>query len=311
MADPRRILITGAGGFVGRHLVACLARSCPDAELHTAAFDVRDPSATMLAMRTASPDACIHLAGVTAVGTARADPGHAWQVNLHGTLNLAAAVLAEAPGCRFLHVSSAEAYGTSFRTGLKLDETAPLAPSNTYAATKAAADLAIGAMVADGLRAIRLRPFNHTGPGQSETFVVPAFARQIALIAAGRQAPVIQVGALDPTRDFLDVRDVCAAYALCLTATDERLPPGSILNLASGTPRRIGDVLAEMCRAAGVEARIETEAHRLRPSDTPVAFGDAAQARMRLGWAPAISWPLTLADVLDDWRRRIAAGARG
>ena len=304
---PLRILITGASGFVGRHFQHALITACSDAQMFTEAFDVLDAAATHRAVRSALPDACLHLAGVTAIGEARSDPGHAWQVNLHGTLNLARAILAEAPGCRFLHVSTAEAYGASFRTGLALGETAPLAPTNTYAATKAAADLAVGAMVGDGLRAIRLRPFNHTGPGQADAFVVPAFARQLARIAASLQPPVLRVGALGPTRDFLDVRDVCAAYVACLLVPDARLPPGTILNLASGTPRRIGDVLAEMCRTAGIDARIETDADRLRPSDTPIAYGDAARAREILNWAPAIPWQLTLSDVLDDWRARVAA----
>ena len=304
----RRILVTGASGFVGRHLLAALARSCEGAVLVAQPFDVCDEAATRKAVRDAAPDACVHLAGVTAIAQARENPGRAWQVNLHGTLNLARAVLAEAPDCRFLLVSSAEAYGASFRTGRKMDETVPLAPMNTYSATKAAADLAIGAMVSEGLRAIRLRPFNHTGPGQTDAFVVPAFARQLARIAAGLQPPVMRVGALDPARDFLDVRDVCDAYVACLRQPDTRLPPGIILNLASGTPRRIGDVLAEMCRIAGVDVEIETDSGRLRPSDIPVACGDSGLAREVLGWSPAIPWDRTLRDVLDDWRARIAAG---
>ena len=303
---PRRILVTGASGFVGRHLLAALARSYEGAILATEPFDVCDEEAARTAVRDAAPDSCVHLAGITAVGQAREKPDRAWQVNLHGTLNLARAVLAHAPDCRFLLISSAEAYGASFRTGGKLDETAPLAPMNTYAATKAAADLAIGAMVTEGLQAIRLRPFNHTGPGQTDAFVVPAFARQLARIAAGLQPPVMRVGALDPARDFLDVRDVCAAYAACLLQPNTRLPPGTILNLASGTPRRIGDVLAEMCWIAGIDAEIEPESGRLRPSDIPVACGDSGLARELLGWSPVIPWDQTLRDVLDDWRARIA-----
>jgi GDP-4-dehydro-6-deoxy-D-mannose reductase len=211
--------------------------------------------------------------------------------------------MAEAPECRLLMVSSAEVYGASARTGRPLDETALPAPANTYAATKAAADLAIGALAAEGLRAIRLRPFNHTGPGQSPTYVVPAFARQVALIEAGLQPPVMRVGALEPRRDFLDVRDVCAAYAACLRV--EALEPGLILNLASGTPRRVGDILGDLLALAGVEAAIETRDALLRPSEIPVASGDAGRAAALLGWRPAIGWDATLRDVLDDWRRRV------
>lgn len=307
MAAPQRILITGASGFVGPHLIDELLRHWPQAILSTERFDICDAEATRTAVRAAAPDACIHLAGITAVGEARAQPDLAWQVNLHGTINLARAVLAEAPECRFLFISSAEAYGGSFRQFGKVAETAALAPMNTYAATKAAADLAIGAMVADGLRAIRLRPFNHTGPGQTEAFVVPAFARQIARIEAGLQPPVIRTGALEPSRDFLDVRDVCAAYALCLAQPETQLPPGAILNLASGVPTRIGSVLADLCRIAGVEVKIETDSSRLRQSDIPLACGNANLAHDLLGWSPAILWQQTLRDVLDEWRARIAA----
>ena len=192
----------------------------------------------------------------------------------------------------------------AFRSGIAAGRAAAPAPTNTYGATKAAADLAVGALAAEGLRAVRLRPFNHTGPGQSEAFVVPAFARQVARVAAGLQPPVLQVGALDPFRDFLDVRDVCDAYVACLQRADA-LEPGVILNLASGVPRRIGDVLDDLLRLAGVQARPETGAALLRPADIPMACGDATLARHLLDWAPRIAWEDTLRDVLADWRTRV------
>jgi GDP-4-dehydro-6-deoxy-D-mannose reductase len=299
-----RILVTGAGGFVGGHLIRALHKAHPNAETITAAFDVTDAAATEAAITAARPDAVVHLAAIAAPMDARRNPDRAWTVNLHGTLTLARAVLAHAPAATLLFAGTADAYGASFQPGAPLDETAPLAPQNTYGATKAAADLALGAMVADGLRVIRARPFNHTGPGQSAAFVVPAFARQVARIAAGMQPPSMQVGALAPERDFLDVRDVCAAYAACLAAD---LAPGAILNLASGAPRRIGDVLQALLDLAGVQADIQTDAARLRPGDIPRAVGDAALARRVLGWAPAIAWEQTLLDVLEDWRHRIGS----
>ncbi len=301
-----RLLVTGSVGFVGRHLLPCLADAFAGAEVIEAGVDIRDAAAVTRGVRETLPEACVHLAAVSAVPAARADPDLAWQVNLHGTLALARALLADAPGCTLLHVSTAEAYGRSFLGGAPATEATAFAPANTYAATKAAADLALGAMVGDGLRLIRVRPFNHTGPGQSDAFVVAAFARQVARIEAGLQPPVMQVGALEPRRDFLDVRDVCRAYALCLARADA-LPPGIALNIASGVSRRVGDVLADLLALAGIEADIVTDADRLRPSEIPVATGDATAARKLLGWAPEIAWTTTLADALADWRTRVAA----
>ncbi len=303
---PRSILLTGAAGFVGRHLVATLRQTHPDAVLHDSHFDVTDPAACEQAVRAAQPDACVHLAAISAVPAARQDPDLAWRVNLHGTLNLARAVMAHAAACQFVFISSADCYGGSFRAGVPVSEVVALAPLNTYAATKAAADLAIGAMAAEGLRAVRLRAFNHTGAGQSDAFALPAFARQMARIAAGQQEPVIRVGALDPQRDFLDVRDVCAAYAACLDRAGE-LPPGVILNIASGAARRLGDVLDRLLALSGVAAKVETETARLRPTDIMTACGDASAARRLLGWEPRIPWDETLRDVLADWRVRVAS----
>lgn len=304
--------MTGGAGFVGGHLLPLLRTAFPDAAVTATSLeqragfrrlDVTDPGAVTAAVREIRPDACIHLAGIAAPPAARSDPDLAWRVNLHGTLAMARGVLAEAPSCRFLYVSSADVYGTASRPDRASDEGVPLSPANTYAATKAAADLAVGALAAEGLCAVRLRPFNHTGPGQSAAFVVAAFARQVARIEAGIQDPVLRVGALEPRRDFLDVRDVCAAYAACLRAED--LEPGLILNLASGIPQRVGDILRDLLALAGITAAIETQGALLRPVEIPVASGDAARARGTLGWSPAIGWQTTLADVLDDWRRRV------
>lgn len=325
---PCRLLVTGAGGFVGRHLMSVLRRSFPGATLtaalrprggaspdgtalgadETVAFDLQQPDAMGPMLRAARPDGLVHLAAQASVGASFADPMASWRANLLGTLALGEAVLREAPGCRFVLASSAEVYGLSFRAARPLDEKALMRPANPYAASKAACDLAIGEMALRGLDAVRLRAFNHTGPGQSEGFVVAAFARQIARVEQGLQAPELRVGALDRWRDFLDVRDVCAAYAAALRrpASDRTASePGLALNLASGVPRRIGDILNALLSRSTAQPLIEVEAARLRSTDVAHVAGDAARARDMLDWMPVTPWDTTLDDVLEYWRRRI------
>jgi GDP-4-dehydro-6-deoxy-D-mannose reductase len=307
-AAPDRILLTGASGFVGRHLTASVTAAFPDAALIMPGVDIRDAAAVAAVVQESLPDMCLHLAAVSTVAAAARDEDRAWQVNLHGTLHLAHAILRYAPRCVMLFVSSSDAYGSSFRAGTPVTEDVALAPMNVYGASKAAADLALGSMALQGLHVIRLRTFNHTGPGQSPDFAVPAFARQIARIAAGLQAPVLQVGNLDTWRDFLDVRDVCRGYIACIERS-RTLAPGTVLNLASGQARRIGDVLNDLRDMAGVEIEMRVDRSRLRESDLPMACGDATRAFQALGWAPAVPWHVTLRDVLDDWRSRVIAEA--
>ncbi len=319
MADPQRILVTGADGFVGRHLMLALRTAFPSAFLTACAFEpavehadtvlrleLLDPASIAHCLAEARADAVIHLAAAAAVSQSFADPGTTWRVNVDGTMTLARLIMQKAPETLLLFISSAETYGLTFQRGVPLDEDAPFAPGNPYAASKAAVDIALGEMALRGLRVLRMRAANHTGPGQTDTFVVPAFARQLALIEAGRQEPILRVGALDRWRDFLDVRDVCAAYVAALRHGME-LPPGTALNIASGTPRRVGDILDALISRVGLDIEVLTDAGRLRPTDVERAICDPRRARSLLGWTPAIGWDETLDAVLADWRARAGA----
>ncbi len=312
-----RILVTGASGFVGGHVLPALRRAFPAARLiagvHRRAVEGWDESLTLrfddpaglrAALAEARPDAVLHLAAQANVAASFKDPDATRAANTDAALNLAQAMLAEVPECRLVFASTGEVYGLSFRDGPATEDT-PFQPTNPYAEAKAAADAALGGMAGAGLRVLRMRPLNHVGPGQSPGYVMTDFARQVALFEAGRpEHPALRVGALDRWRDFLDVRDVCEGYSLALQRFDD-LENGIALNLASGTPRRVGDILEGLLDLAGVRPPIEEAASALRPTDVERTEGDASRARALLGWAPRIAWGATLRAVLDDWRVRI------
>lgn len=318
----RNILVTGASGFVGRHLLGALRTAFPAARLigarhgaalhgwdATAEIPLHDVAALRAALRAVQPDGLVHLAALASVAQSFTDPLPVWEVNLGGTLRLAEAVRAEAPDCRCVFASTAEIYGLSFQAGLPLDEAAAMRPANPYAASKAAADLAVGEAALRGLRAVRMRPFNHSGPGQAPLFVLPAFARQVARIEAGLQPPEMAVGALDRWRDMLDVRDVCRAYALALARFDT-LEKGAAFNIATGHPARIADLLEALLARATRPIVVRQAAALLRPTDVLRASGDARAARDALGWAPLHPIEDTLDAVLADWRARVGQDAR-
>jgi GDP-4-dehydro-6-deoxy-D-mannose reductase len=311
-AAAARVLVTGADGFVGRRLIAAMAERrpdwtiCPAGGPHTpGGVDVVDAEATAGLVERVRPDIVVHLAAVAAVTDSVRDPRRTWRVNLDGVLNLVLALQAKAPQAHLLFVSSAEVYGESLKVAAPVDEGALLQPVNPYAASKAAADLLVRQAAITGLSASVARPFNHTGPGQSEAFVAPSFAAQVARIEAGRQAPVILVGALDDERDFLDVRDVVDAYLLMLERRTE-LSRGAVLNIASGAPVRIGDILEHLLSLSRVKIEVRVDPERLRPSGVKWVAGDAGRLRA-LGWAPRIPLADTLAAVLAEKRAAVSA----
>lgn len=315
-----RVLITGARGFVGPYVYQALHRICgrdltvvatsKDAGPHPVfgqieALDVTDKIAVHEAIARHKPTHVVHLAAVAALGAAQADPENTWRIHVQGALNVAHAILDEAPECWLIYVGSGLVYGETAKAGRPVDENALLAPMDDYAVTKAAADLALGALSRHGLKCIRMRPFNHTGPGQTEAFAVPAFAMQIARIEAGLAPPVIRVGNLDAERDFLDARDVASAYAYVALNSDG-LAPNTIFNVASGISWRMRDVLDHLLARSSVKIATEQDPLRLRPSDLPCIVGDATRARTRLGWVPEHPFEEALAAVLKDCRSRVA-----
>lgn len=308
-----RVLVTGAGGFVGRPLCALLAEhgwTVTAADLTApavagVALDVTDPVAARAALLAADPDVVFHLAAQSHVPTSFHDPLGTWRVNALGTLTLLEALRDLGSEAAFVLVSTAEVYGHAFAAGAPVAESAPLAPRNPYAASKAAADAMVRSC-AHERRTVVLRPFNHVGPGQREDFVLPAFAAQIARIETGLQDPVLRVGNLDARRDFLDVRDVLEAYALVLARLEE-LPSGAAFNVCSGSTRRIGSLLDDLLARSEARIVVERDPARLRTSDIPTACGDAGALRNAVGWTPTTPWEETLARVLDDWRGRIGA----
>lgn len=314
-----RIIVTGAAGFVGPHFVAAVQRRCgldvrivPTAlksEAHpilgaVRALDVTDGAAIMRMVDEVRPTHIVNLAGISVPMVAMGDPALAWRVHLHATLDLARAVQEKAPECWLIHVGSGLVYGESASSGRELAEDTLLAPLDEYAVTKAAADLALGALARRGLKCVRFRPFNHTGPGQSEDFFAPAVAMQLARIKAGLVPPVVRVGNLDAERDFLDVRDVALAYALAVERSAD-LEPGIVLNVASGVPRRTADTLRRLVELSGLDVQIEQDPARLRPSDLRRIVGDASRLRKQLGWQPQHSFDSTLRDLLEYCRARV------
>jgi GDP-4-dehydro-6-deoxy-D-mannose reductase len=292
-----RVAVTGARGFVGRHLAAHLtARGDEVVGLDldgTRALDVTDHGAVVDRLIAERPDAVYHLAARSHVGQSWDDGDLLTRVNVGGTQAVIDACV-RAGVRRVLVVGSAEQYGTVDPDELPVRESTELRPITPYGRTKVAAErLALDAHREHGLGVVCTRAFNHTGPGQAPAFLVPGLAARIA--AAERSgADEIVLGNGDPVRDFTDVRDVVRAYALLV----ELGTPGETYNVCSGRGVRVADLAAELVARSTRPLRVAADAALVRPVDVPALVGDPAKLTTATGWSPAVDLGRTLDDVL-------------
>ncbi|AEK56859.1 NAD-dependent epimerase/dehydratase [Acidithiobacillus caldus SM-1] len=290
-----KLLLTGANGFVGRYVQAALpCVPLPDG------LDLRDRAALTTAVAAMRPDAVLHLAAQSFVPAAFENPRETFDINFTGTLNLLEALQAAEFRGRMLFVGSGDAYGQVSEATLPVCEDHPLRPRNPYAMSKVAAEaLCYQWSQTSGFEIVMVRPFNHIGPDQSPRFAIADFARQVMEIRLGRRAPVLQVGDIDITRDFTDVRDVVRAYGLLL----ERGRNGEIYNVCSGREYCIRDLLRRLLTLAGVEATIEQDPARLRRAEQRRMVASFAALQRDTGWQPAIPMEQSLQDLLNDWEK--------
>jgi GDP-4-dehydro-6-deoxy-D-mannose reductase len=299
-----RVLITGAAGFVGRHLAAHLRDSGHDVvgigradapvDFEYRTVDLLDAPAVEAQLNDGF-DWVFHLAAYASVAQSWKTPGDTMRNNYVSTAN----VLQNAGDAAVLITGSGEIYGPP--QTIPVDETHQLRPQNPYAVSKAACDL-LGGFHADahGQRVVRTRAFNHFGPGQSDIYVVSAFARQIAEAeATGATAVTVRTGNLEARRDFTDVRDVVRAYVLLLESAE----PGAY-NIASGVSRSAADILAALAQESPLEVEHETDPARLRKHEVMDIRGSHDKLTSATGWQPVIPFEQTIKDTLDWWRAR-------
>ncbi len=309
-----RVLITGATGFTGVHLLAYYAvrgwevhgtHRSPSVDhswipahavLHR--VDLLDlPAITELMIRV-RPNVVHHLAAQSSNVLASHDSWRTLETNARTQYNTLEAILAVEMDTRVVVAGSSDEYGQTPPERNPIDEHAPLLPATPYAVSKVIQDLmAYQYFAGHHLQIVRTRPFHQLGPRRSDRFVAGAFARQVAEIALGRRDAVIRVGNIDLQRDFTDVRDVAKAYALLA----DQGKAGDVYNIASGTARPLREMLTAMLEVAGVQAEIRTDASRCRPGEAPLLVGDPAKLHAATGWTPSITFRQSVTDTLAFW----------
>lgn len=317
----RRVLITGITGFAGSHLADYLLdrggfeiyglyrwRSRMENiegiknKVNLIEGDIRDPVSMRHLVEEIQPDWIFHLAAQSYVPMSWKAPVETLSTNIVGEANLFEACRKAPCDPLILIAGSSEEYGLVLPEEVPIKETNPLRPLSPYGVSKVTQDLlGFQYFKSYGLKVVRTRAFNHTGPRRGDVFVTSNFAKQIATIEKGKSEPVICVGNLDAVRDFTDVRDVARAYALAL----EKGEPGEVYNIASGEGIKIHELLDKLLALSKVEIKIEQDPTRMRPSDVQLLFGDFTKFRERTGWQPEILFEQTLKDILDFWRERI------
>jgi GDP-4-dehydro-6-deoxy-D-mannose reductase len=311
-----RALITGIGGFVGRHLrqhleeqgdsVCGLGRpseSLDLASVHVFHADLTDRASVEKIVREVQPEAVYHLAAQSSPAESLNDPWATIGNNLLGQINLLEALLATNLRPRVLVVGSSDEYGRVDPEDVPTDESVPLRPLTPYAVSKVGQDMmGFQYFAQHGLPVVRVRPFNHTGPGHDARFVIPSLARQLAQVEAGKHEPVLRVGNLNVERDFTDARDMVRAYRLALVAG----VPGDVYNLGRGRSVRIADTVDELIALCRVPVQTRVDPALLRPTDIPRQEADTRKFTTLTEWQPRIPWHTTLADTLDYWRSRVS-----
>jgi GDP-4-dehydro-6-deoxy-D-mannose reductase len=311
-----RALITGIGGFVGRHLLRHLqeqgddvcgvgrpldCQGLPD-DVRVFQTDLNDRDSIESLLQESQPDAIYHLAAQSSTGESFHDPWATIGNNLHAQLNLFEALLSQRQKPRILVIGSSDEYGRVRPEDVPTHEDVPLRPTTPYAVSKVGQDvMGFQYFAQHGLPVIRVRPFNHTGPGHDSRFVIPSFARQLAEIEVGEREPVLRVGNVEVARDFTDARDMVQAYRLALLAG----APGDVYNLGRGRSMRIADMVDDLIALCRVSVRIEVDTRLLRTSDVPRQEADTRKFTALTGWQPRIPWHTTLLDTLEYWRLRV------